>query len=239
MFPVFASRTRFETLPLQKHKKGIIVRGMMLIVSAATVLAVASKEKAVGVNKPRSKMNTDPAVSHIAVCDSVSEQTEVRADSFFASVDMACASLERSTHRTSMKRATRGTNGIKIGDAAAFEATSGSKRMKLDRLSRIPGLPNPELWIGDTGCNYDLTSSTSGMTDLRPVSNRALRSASGSRMKAIVMGNLRSFVFSHGKFTPVRLNDFLVPSCTEKFISFMLGIELIVTIMLVAMELFA
>lgn len=37
--------------------------------------------------KPRLKKNADPAVSHIAVCDSVSEKAEVIADSLFAIVD--------------------------------------------------------------------------------------------------------------------------------------------------------
>lgn len=82
-------------------------------------------------HKPRSK-NTDLTASHIAVFDSVGEEAGVIADSFFASVDLACASLECSTHRTSKKGAMRDTNDTEIKDVVAFEVTSESHCMNLD-----------------------------------------------------------------------------------------------------------
>lgn len=77
--------------------------------------------------------------------------------------------------------------------------------MDLDSLLRIPGLPPAEVWIGDTKCNFHLTSSKSRMTDFGPVSNKVFRSASGSRVKVLGVEISSFSVYSHGKVTPVRL----------------------------------
>lgn len=86
----------------------------MLVVFPAMIVRVSTAKSLKC--KPRPTKNTDPAVSHIAVCHSASEDAEVIPVSFFASVDLACAFLDRSTHRMGNKGATRGMNGIEIGD---------------------------------------------------------------------------------------------------------------------------
>lgn len=75
-------------------------------------------------------------------------------------------------------------------DIVAFTVTSGRRRLNLDCLPRIPGLPPVESRTGDTGSNFHLTSSQFEMTYFRPVSNRVVESASGSEMNAIDIGNL-------------------------------------------------
>lgn len=96
MFPVFASRTRFEAVPPAKAQRRVV--RVMVLVFSVMIQAVVSKAKV--------------AVSHIAVFVSVSEEAEAIADFFFASVHLAHAILERSNHRTGKKGATRGTNDV-------------------------------------------------------------------------------------------------------------------------------
>lgn len=102
--------------PQQKHRKGSERDDAHIVCSNGCGSTIDGKGRR---RNPHLKKNTYPAVSRIAVCDSVSEEAEVIAVSFIASVDNACGSLERSPHRTGKKGATLGTNGIQVEDVVA------------------------------------------------------------------------------------------------------------------------
>lgn len=58
------------------------------------------------------------------------------------------------------------------------------------------------------------------MTNIKPVSNRVVRSASGSEMRVQCNRNVDLMLFSNERIMPVHLTDVLfVPSCTAKCFS--------------------
>ena len=77
---------------------------------------------------------SDSAVSNVAVCEMVSEEMEAIADSFYASVDIGCASLERTSNHTDKKRTPRGTNCVETvsDDIVGFAVTNVRKCLNLD-----------------------------------------------------------------------------------------------------------
>lgn len=56
------------------------------------------------------------------------------------------------------KGVARGVNDVGIEDVVAFTVT-GRRHVNVNFLPRIPGLPLQKPWIGNSNCNFHLTSS--------------------------------------------------------------------------------